>query len=1679
MSSKAIRRESLRRSRLLGGALVTLMCVPALAGPEGEQVVAGSAKFRRVGNRTVIRATDGAIINYSSFDIAANERVRFIQPGANARVLNRIRSNEPTRIDGTLRSNGRVYMVNRAGVLFGADSIINVGALHAAAGNITNKDFLSGVDRFTLTGDLTNMGTITADHVMLAGQTVSNLGTIVANEGFVAMIAGDHVLVGERGGHMFAKIDSKRIEALDYAAQISGVTNAGAILATDGQVIVGAGDFYGIVTHTSTNIVTHNLVIESGDGGITRVAGNIDVSGGANGRDVGGSARILGDRVAVDNARIDATGALGGGEILIGGEFQGSGPIRNAKRTFVGSNAILDASAIDNGDGGRIIVWADELTGFAGDLIATGGEFGGDGGFGEISGKHGLIFQGSVNLLAANGQQGTILFDPDNINIIDGAGGADDGELGDNQILGGDGGAVDFEISEQALEALVGSVILQANDNITVADLADNDLGFQATGGQSVEITADFDGNGTGTFSMAAGDTISTQGGDLNLRASEFRPGGIQTAGGNVTIEPASGGGALILLDEGASWTVDTSGPGPGGDITISADIDVAPGGASPIGSVDLNAGTGTATLSAVRSTDDLVVTADEIDLTAEIRVARVTLRPSTPEWAIQIAGGPPSAERLDLEASELAMIRNGTELISIGGQESTGVVTLNDAEFFDPIRLITRGEVVIAGDVVGRSNASFEIQAPAGLTRLDGSITTNESQVRIESDILVTGDSSIDTDGGVGETIVILGSIDGPGSLILDATSPQGGIGGAGRVRIEGDIGMTTPLSALTVEGFEIALTGNVGTEGASGVTGQLAFTARDENIFRSSLLHAGGLSLDALSGTVLISGENTTIIASDDAGVRILGGDLKVAEGIDLSILSEGSITFDSGIRLQGAGASNTELTLVAPAGTITFGGRVGDPDSGDLRPRSVHLDARSLDIRSVNTLKDQTYTASDITLRDDLRIFGDGVLTLGASDPSRLNIPEDIRIDAAGRVEGGEIIRLNAAIVSARDLTIAIGDAASGRTGDLFVRDLGTSQKSHVSPIGDLVIEQVGDVHFAGNVFTTSIDIKRADQVFFDHRVRTMDGPFRFLGGSLTFAEGIRANAGEDLEALNITASEIFLLDRSLLTNGNATIRVADVFRVAPGANLIFGGNLNQQGGRVELGTGKIHAPGQRLTFGSTLVLGRDTTIVADTLRLNRSVLTDGTRRSLTLRVENRADLNGPIGGNQPLQRLAVVGTGPGHVVTIRDRIKTRNGQVYKAVTTLGAEARLRTTRPGAPITFHRGFSTADADSRIRINSRGVLRFLGPVRIDTPTIIDADGLIRFRRPVTINASTLLTPEAGLSFDRLVTIDKRLRVRARNGGDGSDVTFGGRIISLNGQGELDLLIDADPTAKGFNLPSNASGSGAFSLQRARRNATEMPRIWIRGDIGVNRQGSARPLASVSLNAVRPKANGVPRGTRAINGASEFESARLPASATILLGPMSPRTVGKRVPELTIRATKLVTGFHEVLTSNANVSIFADKLTLADTNILGSLQIGPLNNQLQRLNLLARPSSQVLTSNGVETDDSAAIVIGGIERDGDSDRFRSEALTLGPFSEGHLNATGSGVVSLGSAGPADPRFTISLPDGAGGIVGDAQGAEILDDFISFERLFGGFQRSMMQLTIDGEQVPADLGGSW
>ena len=125
--------------------------------------------------------------------------------------------------------------------------------------------------------------------------------------------------------------------------------------------------------------------------------------------DVGGKVDVLGDRVALtDQAVVDVSGVNGGGQVRIGGDYQGrNAEVNNASATFIGNGVEIKADATVAGDGGRIIVWADENTTYRGALSATGKGGNGAGGFAEVSGKKNLRFAGTADLSAETGDAGT------------------------------------------------------------------------------------------------------------------------------------------------------------------------------------------------------------------------------------------------------------------------------------------------------------------------------------------------------------------------------------------------------------------------------------------------------------------------------------------------------------------------------------------------------------------------------------------------------------------------------------------------------------------------------------------------------------------------------------------------------------------------------------------------------------------------------------------------------------------------------------------------------------------------------------------------------------------------------------------------------------------------------------------------------------------------------------------------------------------------------------------------------------------------------------------------------------------------------------------------------------------------------------------------------------------------
>ncbi|MGZ0217337.1 MAG: two-partner secretion domain-containing protein, partial [Acidimicrobiales bacterium] len=173
----------------------------ALAGPEGANVVAGGATVigERTGSVVVNQSSDKAVIDWRSYSIDLNESVKYNQPGQSSISLNRVTGGSSSNILGTLKSNGQVWLVNPAGVLFGAGATVDVGGLLATTTNISNESFMSGIYKFDEATEsrgsvVLNQGNISAAEggmVAFVAPGVGNNGSITANLGAVSLASGD------------------------------------------------------------------------------------------------------------------------------------------------------------------------------------------------------------------------------------------------------------------------------------------------------------------------------------------------------------------------------------------------------------------------------------------------------------------------------------------------------------------------------------------------------------------------------------------------------------------------------------------------------------------------------------------------------------------------------------------------------------------------------------------------------------------------------------------------------------------------------------------------------------------------------------------------------------------------------------------------------------------------------------------------------------------------------------------------------------------------------------------------------------------------------------------------------------------------------------------------------------------------------------------------------------------------------------------------------------------------------------------------------------------------------------------------------------------------------------------------------------------------------------------------
>lgn len=262
------RRKTLQRHRFLERFLATLLAI-LLPGtsvwadatlPTGGTIISGDGSISQVGETlTIDQERDRMILHWERFDVGRDAAVIFRQPDSEAVALNRVSGHNPSRILGSLSANGRVFLINPSGIVFGEGAQVDVGALVASTLDIADGDFMAGSYRFKAaageSGAVENYGSLSGAVVALVAPAVRNEGSIA---GDAALAAGTDVVLDFDGdGLIGVQVPASTVATL--------VENHG-VIETDGGLVVltarGAAEAMGGIVNNTGVIRAAGLASE-------------------------------------------------------------------------------------------------------------------------------------------------------------------------------------------------------------------------------------------------------------------------------------------------------------------------------------------------------------------------------------------------------------------------------------------------------------------------------------------------------------------------------------------------------------------------------------------------------------------------------------------------------------------------------------------------------------------------------------------------------------------------------------------------------------------------------------------------------------------------------------------------------------------------------------------------------------------------------------------------------------------------------------------------------------------------------------------------------------------------------------------------------------------------------------------------------------------------------------------------------------------------------------------------------------------------------------------------------------------------------------------------------------------------------------------------------------------------
>jgi filamentous hemagglutinin family protein len=948
--------------------------------PTGGSVLAGQASIATTApNRLqVTQGSDRAVIGWQSFSIGSGAAVDIRQPGAGSISVQQVQGNDPSRIFGQLSSNGRVVIANPNGVWLGPEARVDAAGVAAAAGRMSGQaigQFMADgqvrLDQAAAPGaQVVNEGRISVTGgglAALVGPTARNAGTIEARLGRVQIAGGEAATVDFDGDGLIAV----------RAAPGALAENTGRISADGGRVrmtvaeakgvLAGAVNMGGIIEARSIGTDAGGITLGgvTAEGPAVTVTGRVDVSGTAPGQR-GGSVALLGDRVAVrEGARVDASGAAGGGSIRVGGDARGAAGTRTARTTSVAQGTTLAADATVAGDGGSVVLWADEAVSFAG-LITARGAGAGAGGFAEVSGRLALDYAGTADLTAASGRWGTLLLDPTVINIVASGGLNTIGGLPPVGTVGVNASAVvtalgTANVEMRATNAVNVNAPITWNSNGTLTLVAESlDVrvasAVTATGGGGLAMFAGRDVLINSAVSMTGGSVTATAGRDASIGSTVTLAGASAltvtatrdaTVGGQVALNGT--GGATIRADRNVTLSNTVTATGSG-FLTVVADND-----RNGVGAANLNAG--------------ITLTSGALDAQgASVRVGGGgNIRVGTTTGTIRLA-----AMADDVLVSSTSTLRN-TRVESDSG--AITVTATRDVLVRGSGGNGTWSRIAGGGTVTVTAGRDLELRTGTGtngdnFARITSGTGMTVSAVR---DVIVgtgtgSGTPAFNPTGTSLENAAGTQTITAGRYLRVEAggarTAAAVTSGGAQVINVTGAVAAdpgapATGTILVTANGSEARITAGAGqtitAAGAIGITGgQAGFAGFIENTGGNQAIttaqaltltgNAGGARVANTTGGQTVTADNIMLVASPSAAVAITnanGAQTVSATGglIRLRAASNAPVRIANSGGAQAVSAATT-LDLAAGAGTGAASITNTDGDQAVTAPISIRL-------------------------------------------------------------------------------------------------------------------------------------------------------------------------------------------------------------------------------------------------------------------------------------------------------------------------------------------------------------------------------------------------------------------------------------------------------------------------------------------------------------------------------------------------------------------------------------------------------------------------------------------------------------------------------------------------------------------------------------------------------------------